>query len=95
MNRNMEREDRFEKALHSVSPIDSLRALVHDLSAEGCRKPQIVALFEQLLIQLQNEPAREADADAVRDVLDFLMGWCSPHMKLLQEEGDVSSTPPR
>ena len=91
----MEREDRFEKALHSTNPVNSLRALVHDLSAEGNRKPQIVALFEQLLTQLQNEPAREADADAVRDVLDFLLGWCSPHMKLLREDIDVSPAPPR
>ncbi|MGH7171432.1 MAG: hypothetical protein ACRELF_01080 [Gemmataceae bacterium] len=91
----MEREDRFEEALHSTNPIDSLRALVLEFSAEGYRKPQIVALFEKLLTQLQNEPAREGDADTVRDVLDFLLGWCSPYMKLLQEDGDVSPAPPR
>jgi hypothetical protein len=90
----MEREDRFEKALRSANPIDSLRALVLELSAEGYRKPQIVELFEQLLTQLQNEPAREADTDAVRDVLDFLLGWCSPHMKLLREEDGTSPVRP-
>lgn len=90
----MEQEDRLEKALRSTTPVDSLRTLVLELSREGYRKSRIRELFEQLLIHLQEAPAREADADAVRDVLDFLVGWCSPHMKLLREEDDVSPTPP-
>lgn len=94
MNRDMDREDRFEKALRSVKPLDSLRTLSLELSAEGYPKPQIVEFFEQHLSQLQSEPSREEDADAVRDLLDFLVGWCSPHMKLLHEEGDISSVPP-
>ncbi len=92
----MEREDRFEKALRSANPVESLRALVLELSAEGYHKAKIVEMFEQLLIRLQEDPGRETDADAVRDILDFLVGWCSPHMKLLREEDDVSpTTPPR
>jgi hypothetical protein len=78
----MERDDRFENALHSATPLDSLRALVLELSKEGHGKESIVKLFEQQLTLLQDDPAREADADAVRDVLDFLLGWCSPHVKL-------------
>ncbi len=91
----MEQEDRFEKALRSVDPIDSLRVLVLELSAEGHRKARIIELFEEELTHLQQKPEREADADAVRDVLDFLLGWCSPHMKLLAEEGDDSPIAPR
>jgi hypothetical protein len=91
----MKQETRFEKALRSANPIDSLRALVLELSTAGYRKPQIIERFEQHLTLLQTDPVREADADAVRDVLDFLVGWCSPHMKLLREEDDVSPTPPR
>lgn len=86
----MEREERFEEALRSPDPVASLRALVLELSAEGQSKANILALFERFLTQLQDNPAREADADAVRDVMDFLVGWCSPHMKLLPEDGDVS-----
>jgi hypothetical protein len=91
----MERDDRFEKALHSANPSESLRGLVHELATEGFRKQQIVEAFEQQLNQLETEPAREPEADAIRDVLDFLVGWCSPHMKLLREDSDISSTPPR
>jgi hypothetical protein len=29
---------------------------------------------------------READEDAITDVMDFLVGWCSPHMKLPPEQ---------
>jgi hypothetical protein len=88
----VDQEDRFEKALRSSKPVDSLRALVLELSAEGYRKARIIKLFEELLSHLQKEPAREADADALRDVLDFLLGWCSPHMKLLPEEDNFSPT---
>lgn len=95
MSWNMEYDNRFEKALHSTKPVDSLRAFVLELATAGVRKPQIVKFFEQHLIRLQTEPAREADADALRDVLDFLVGWCSPHMKLLSEDSDVPSTSPR
>jgi len=91
----MEQDTRFEKALRSDNPVDSLRAFVLELSTVGYRKPQIIELFEQRLTLLQADPEREADADAVRDVLDFLVGWCSPHMKLLREEDDVSPAPPR
>lgn len=88
-------DDRFEKALHSANPIDSLRALALQLSAEGYSKPQIVEFFDQLLLQFEHEPEREADADAIRDVLDFLVGWCSPHMKLLRDGNDASPAVPR
>jgi hypothetical protein len=91
----MKLEDRFEKALHSANPVESLRNLVVGLSSEGYDKPQIVELFEQRLTLIQSDPAREAEADAMRDVLDFLIGWCSPHMKLLREEKDISIKPPR
>ena len=92
----MESEDRFETALHSTNPVDSPRDLVQELSAEGYGKSRIVALFEQQLIHLQENPAREAEADSVRDILDFLAGWCSPHMKLFPREDDVFPTvPPR
>jgi hypothetical protein len=91
----MEQEDRLEKALHSLDPVDSLRALVFELAAEGYRKARIIELFEEWLAYLQKFPEREADADAVRDVLDFLLGWCSPHMRLLPDEGDISPPAPR
>lgn len=88
----MEQEDRLEKALHSLNSIDSLRTFVLQLSAEGQSKTQIVEMLEQRLSLLQEEPGREADADTVRDLLDFVLGWCSPHMKLLCGE-DVPSSP--
>jgi hypothetical protein len=32
--------------------------------------------------QFLREADREKDEDAVMDVMDFLLGWCSPHMQL-------------
>jgi len=83
-------ETRFEKALGSLEPIETLRSLVGELAAEGYDKAAILELFEQQRQRLRLAN-READEDAVMDVMDFLVGWCSPHMKLLSDESGSSN----
>jgi hypothetical protein len=36
--------------------------------------------------QQLRQAASEAEEDAAMDVMDFLVGWCSPHMKLPPEQ---------
>jgi hypothetical protein len=74
-------DELFEQALHAKEPVHELRSLALRLSAQGCDKTTLVDKFEQVRQQLRQDD-READEDAVMDVLDFLTGWCSPHMKL-------------
>ena len=77
---------RFQEALRSRNPVEGLRSLASELSAEGLSKPAIVELFNNYLAQVQEVGTCEADEDAIRDVLDFLVGRCSPHVRLLPEE---------
>jgi hypothetical protein len=37
--------------------------------------------------QQLRQAASEAEEDTVMDVMDFLVGWCNPHMKLPPPEG--------
>jgi hypothetical protein len=74
-------DDLFEQALHAEEPLHELRSLASRLSSQGDDKAAIVAKFEEVRQQLRREN-READEDAVMDVLDFLSGWCSPHMRM-------------
>jgi hypothetical protein len=56
--------------------------LALQLSAQGVPTAAIIDRFEATRQQLRSVD-READEDAVMDVLDCLMGWCHPEMKLL------------
>lgn len=74
----------FEQALSSPDPIDRLRSLALHLSSTGLSREAIRDAFEQARAQLRLAN-READEDRVMDVMDFLAGWCSPHMKIPTE----------
>jgi hypothetical protein len=43
--------------------------------------------------QFLREAGREKDEDAVMDVMDFLVGWCSPHMRLSTDSPTPSADP--
>jgi hypothetical protein len=74
----------FEQALHSEAPVLELRSLALRLSSEGYDRAAFIEKFEEVRQELRQSD-READEDAVMDVLDFLTGWCSPHMRLPAE----------
>jgi hypothetical protein len=74
-------DPRIERALHTASPVLSLRDFAAELLRSGQDRDAVYNLFESARAALR-EADREADEDAVMDVMDFLTGWCSPHMKL-------------
>jgi hypothetical protein len=74
-------DDRFEQALRSAEPVERLRSLALRLASEGYDRDAIIDVFEKARQQLRSDD-RESDEDAVMDVMDFVVGWCSPHMKL-------------
>jgi hypothetical protein len=55
--------------------------LAAELLRSGQDRDGVYDLFESARAALL-EADREADEDAVMDVMDFLTGWCSPRMKL-------------
>jgi ribosomal 50S subunit-associated protein YjgA (DUF615 family) len=78
-------DPRIQEALSSADPLIRLRALVQGLQAQGQDQSAILELFEQARQQLR-EQGREAEEDVVTEVMDFLVGWCSPRMSLSPED---------
>jgi hypothetical protein len=78
-------DPRIEQALRSSAPLHALRNLALRLLADGQTREAILDLFERARQQLR-QTNRETEEDAVMDVMDFLVGWCSPHMKLPPEQ---------
>ena len=78
-------DQRIEQGLRSSAPVNELRNLVAGLFAAGQTREAILELFEGARQELR-QSGRDAEEDAVMDVMDFLVGWCSPHMRLPPEQ---------
>jgi hypothetical protein len=78
-------DPRIEQALQSREPVPALREFATRLFAAGHSREAILDLFERSR-QLLRDASRDSDEDAVTDVMDFLVGWCSPHLKLPPKE---------
>jgi hypothetical protein len=74
-------ERTYEEALRSAQPLERLRAIVRSRLERGEGRERLLAELEDLQRALRAS-GRDADEDVVLDVMDFLTGWCSPHMKL-------------
>jgi hypothetical protein len=69
--------DEYRAALVSDHSLDDLRrAAEHELQA-GTPREQVTAKLEALRPGLSDR-----DEDVVLAVLDFVTGWCSPHVRL-------------
>jgi hypothetical protein len=69
---------------HTIPPAQlvlPLRDFARDVLARGYSYEELLEVFEDVRADLreENDEARE---DAVMDVMDFLSGWSSSHMKL-------------
>jgi hypothetical protein len=73
-------EETVEEALRAVDPLGELRAVVLRLMSEGQDAESVLEMLEDKRRRLC-EANRERDEDLVMDAMDFLTGWCSPHMK--------------
>lgn len=58
-----------------------LRVLVKEELVAGVSRDEVLAALEELR---EHDPDRE---DVVLDVMDFVVGWSSPHVSLHQPEG--------
>lgn len=81
---NPEHVSRIDSALCSSEPKESLVGLIRDLEKEGLSQSDIYALFEEQL--LHHRDANEAFYDDLADVMDRIVGWCSPGQRLFNSE---------
>lgn len=68
----------FDEALKQENKMLSLRDAIVRLRSEGVDKQILISELEKYYV----ETDVEADKDALTDVLDFLTGFCSPHMRI-------------
>ena len=78
-------DPRIEQALKASNSVNELRNLALHLLANGQTREAILELFERARQQLR-QADREIEEDTVMDAMDFLVGWCSPHMNLPPEQ---------
>lgn len=71
----------FHAALESPQPLLGMREVVERELADDVPRAEVMLQLEQLRIRLQEHGA-EAEEDVVLEVMDFLTGWSSPHMRL-------------
>jgi len=71
----------FYAALASEKPLEELRRSVAGELGAGVPRAQLIAQLEDLRADLRAS-GREDDEDVVLEVMDFLTGWSSPHMRL-------------
>jgi hypothetical protein len=71
----------FMRAMQTINPIAALVQVVLDLKAAGKSQAEVYRLFEQFLRDIAATET-EAQKDAIRDVMDRIVGWCSPTSRL-------------
>ncbi len=69
--------DAFRAALASENHLDGLRRAAGRELQAGTLRDEVVARLEGLRPGLS-----DSDEDVVLEVLDFVTGWCSPHVRL-------------
>lgn len=71
----------FNAALASEKPLERLRRTVERELEAGVPRERVIAQLEDLRADLRAS-GREHDEDVVLEVMDFLTGWSSPHVRL-------------
>lgn len=74
-------DERIELALHSPEPFKQLHALAVNLLDQGLDRATVIQDFKKVQRQLRAAD-REAEEDVLMDVLDCLVDWCSPHVRI-------------
>jgi len=81
MRTEVQIEAQFNEAVRSANPLLELRETVRSLLDQDWTREELLADLEQFRDVLR-EAGRDEDEDIVLEVMDFLAGWCSPHMKV-------------
>ncbi len=68
-------------ALTEPDPALRLREVVQRLLAEGRPREELLSDLDSIRATLRQAGQDEAE-DVVLDVMDFVVGWASPHMKV-------------
>jgi hypothetical protein len=81
-------EESLDRCFRSSNPVLDLRASVEQLVKHGAVPSELLEILESVRQQLR-QAHRETDEETVTDVMDFLVGWSSPHMTLVPKPQKV------
>jgi hypothetical protein len=68
----------LEAAVDSGMPLDEVVALLRQYKERGITRDQVYGVLESLRASAPDE----ATDDRIREVSDFVAGFCSPHMRI-------------
>jgi len=71
----------YHAALDSPQPLVGMRELVQRELEDRVPREVVLSQLEELRARLRMD-GMDAQEDAVLEVMDFVTGWCSPHMRL-------------
>ncbi len=71
-------EKLFWDALETGDPSIALRQVIITLREEGIDKDTLI--WE--LTEFREKTRNESEEDAVLGIIDSLVGWCSPHLRI-------------
>ena len=74
-------QNQLENALKAENVFTALYETAVFMRDDGLTKDDVYAQFEVLHLQLSKE-GDETRYNAILDVMDCIMGWCSPHLKI-------------
>lgn len=77
--------EEINRALNSAAPHDTLRSVVLKLVLDGSERSELLKSLGEYR-SLQKSVLSEAEDDIILEVMDYLAGWCSPHMKIPPEK---------
>jgi hypothetical protein len=81
MKLTMTFEKALDLALQAIEPLREVRILAEQLLHDGFPRAAVLEQFEQARQGLRDQ-GKEKEEDLLLEVMDFIDGWCSPHMKL-------------
>jgi hypothetical protein len=70
----------LHEALNSAEPLMQMRDLVRTELQHNVSRREVLGQLESLRIELRGS-GRASEEDVVLDVMDFVSGWSSPHMR--------------
>ncbi len=68
-------------ALQSSEPLQEVRSLAEQLARDGFSKAAVLEQFERTRQSLRVQ-GKEWEEDLLLEVMDFIEGWCSQHLKI-------------
>jgi len=81
----------FEDSLCAPDPTGALSNVVRLLLKESGKTRQDILAELEALRNVLREQGRDADEDVVLEVMDFLVGWSSPHMSMASDPPSTGS----